>query len=213
VPKEPKKKKAKPTREAGGEKWHDETLDDWDKSVLHLPAYRTIELPNCLPSCLLHFLWLPRCCRHVTLWRAVNTDDFRIFVGDLGIEVSDEGLSRAFMKYPSFLRAKVVKDNRSGKSKGYGFVSLKEGTDFIKAMREMNGVYWPARPPARLCPVNRPHRMGGAGAHAQGSTSATDLSSCAAALGRTASSKSRRARVARAKRVAGSSIASRAGRL
>lgn len=34
-------------------------------------------------------------------------NDFRIFVGNLGNEVSDEMLSLAFRRYPSFNRAKV----------------------------------------------------------------------------------------------------------
>jgi hypothetical protein len=34
-------------------------------------------------------------------------NDFRIFVGDLGSEVNDEALSKAFSRYPSFAKAKV----------------------------------------------------------------------------------------------------------
>lgn len=34
-------------------------------------------------------------------------NDFRIFVGDLGHEVNDEALSKAFSRYPSFAKAKV----------------------------------------------------------------------------------------------------------
>ena len=62
-----------------------------------------------------------------------------MFCGDLGNEVNDEALARAFQKYPSFQKAKVIRDRRSQKSKGYGFVSFKSSEDFIKAMREMNG--------------------------------------------------------------------------
>ncbi len=35
-------------------------------------------------------------------------DDHRIFVGDLGKEVSDEVLARAFAKYPSFLKVRAL---------------------------------------------------------------------------------------------------------
>jgi len=51
-------------------------------------------------------------------------NDFRIFCGDLGNEVNDEVLANAFRKYPSFVKARVVKDKRTLKSKGFGFVSL-----------------------------------------------------------------------------------------
>uniref|UniRef100_A0A8C9FVS4 RRM domain-containing protein n=1 Tax=Pavo cristatus TaxID=9049 RepID=A0A8C9FVS4_PAVCR len=68
-----------------------------------------------------------------------SCDDFRIFCGDLGNEVNDDILARAFGRYPSFLKAKVIRDKRSGKTKGYGFVSFKDPNDYVRAMREMNG--------------------------------------------------------------------------
>lgn len=73
-------------------------------------------------------------------------DDFRIFCGDLGNDVNDEVLTRTFNKYPSFQRARVIRDKRTGKSKGFGFVSFREPQDFIKAMKEMDGRYVGSRP-------------------------------------------------------------------
>ncbi len=49
-------------------------------------------------------------------------------------------MTRAFQKYPSFQKAKVIRDKRTSKTKGYGFVSFKDSSDFIKAMREMDGM-------------------------------------------------------------------------
>lgn len=73
-------------------------------------------------------------------------DDFRIFVGDLGNEVNDEHLARAFSKYSTFLKARVVRDKRTNKTKGFGFVSMGSGDDYMRAMKEMNGVYLGKRP-------------------------------------------------------------------
>jgi RNA recognition motif-containing protein len=75
-----------------------------------------------------------------------DPDDFRVFCGDLGNEVTDDTLARAFSKYPSFRKAKVVRDKRSMKTKGFGFVSFKDPNDFVKAIREMNGKYVGNRP-------------------------------------------------------------------
>jgi len=75
-----------------------------------------------------------------------DQDDFRLFCGDLGNEVNDDVLTRAFNKYPSFQKARVVRDKRSGKTRGYGFVSFRDSQDYIKAMREMNGKYVGNRP-------------------------------------------------------------------
>ncbi|EFJ52313.1 hypothetical protein VOLCADRAFT_72703 [Volvox carteri f. nagariensis] len=73
-------------------------------------------------------------------------NDFRIFVGDIGNEVTDDLLAKSFSKYSSFAKAKVVRDPRTKKSKGYGFVSFLDGNDFAKALREMNGKYIGNRP-------------------------------------------------------------------
>lgn len=73
-------------------------------------------------------------------------NDFRIFCGNMGNEVNDDVLANAFKKYPSFFKARVVKDKRTLKSKGFGFVSLTNVDDYIKAMREMQGKYVGNRP-------------------------------------------------------------------
>jgi len=75
-----------------------------------------------------------------------DSQDFRIFCGDLGNDVTDEVLTRTFGRYPSFVQAKVVRDKRSNKTKGYGFISFRDPTDFTKAMREMDGKYVGSRP-------------------------------------------------------------------
>jgi hypothetical protein len=51
-------------------------------------------------------------------------NDYRLFCGDLGNEVNDDVLSKAFSRFPSFNMARVVRDKRTGKTKGYGFVSF-----------------------------------------------------------------------------------------
>merc|ERR1711936_1367234 len=72
--------------------------------------------------------------------------DFRIFCGDLGNEVTDEVLARTFGRYSSFQKAKVIRDKRTNKTKGFGFVSFRDPSDFTRAMREMNGKYVGSRP-------------------------------------------------------------------
>lgn len=78
-------------------------------------------------------------CAHIDLTIRHLPDDFRLFCGDLGNDVTDEVLTRAFSKYSSFLKAKVVRDKRTNKTKGFGFVSFKDPQDFIRATKEMNG--------------------------------------------------------------------------
>merc|ERR1719226_172324 len=73
-------------------------------------------------------------------------DDYRLFCGDLGNEVTDDLLANAFRKYSSFQKAKVIRDKRTGKTKGYGFVSFSAPEDMVAALRDINGRYVGNRP-------------------------------------------------------------------
>ena len=66
-------------------------------------------------------------------------DDHRIFVGDLGNEVTDETLTLAFKHYRSFNKAKVIRERWNNKTKGYGFVSFSDSADMVACMKSMNG--------------------------------------------------------------------------
>lgn len=63
-----------------------------------------------------------------------------------GNDATDLLLMQAFSKYPSFQRARAVRDKRYNKPAGYGFVSFKEPWDMTAAMREMNNKYIGSRP-------------------------------------------------------------------
>lgn len=71
---------------------------------------------------------------------------FRLFAGNLAGEVTDDSLMKAFAKYPSVQKARVIRDKRTEKSKGYGFVSFSDGDDYFRAAREMQGKYIGSHP-------------------------------------------------------------------
>ncbi|KAL1883148.1 hypothetical protein VTK73DRAFT_9515 [Phialemonium thermophilum] len=70
----------------------------------------------------------------------------RLFVGNLAGEVTDESLLKAFSRWSSVQKAKVIRDKRTNKSKGYGFVSFSDPDDFFQAAKEMNGKYIQSHP-------------------------------------------------------------------
>ena len=70
----------------------------------------------------------------------------RIFVGNLAGEVTDESLLKAFAKYPSVQKARVVRDKRTTKSKGFGFVSFADADEYFQAAKEMNNKYIGSHP-------------------------------------------------------------------
>lgn len=71
---------------------------------------------------------------------------FRLFVGNLAGEVTDDSLLKAFSKYPSVQKARVIRDKRTTKSKGYGFVAFSDGDEYFRAAREMQGKYIGSHP-------------------------------------------------------------------
>lgn len=79
-------------RKGAGKVWEDQTLLEWDsgKASPHTSQYSYISY--------MRFL-----------------DWFRLFVGDLSNDVSEDVLANAFNKYPSFTKAKVVRDRLSQK--------------------------------------------------------------------------------------------------
>ncbi|CAN6596499.1 hypothetical protein TRVA0_001S02850 [Trichomonascus vanleenenianus] len=66
---------------------------------------------------------------------------FRLFIGNLSPEVTDQMLETAFAKYPSISKIKAVMDPKSGKNKGFGFVAFVDPEEYFKAFQEMNGKY------------------------------------------------------------------------
>jgi hypothetical protein len=70
----------------------------------------------------------------------------RLFVGNLAGETTDESLLKAFARWKSVQKAKVVRDKRTTKSKGFGFVSFSDPEDFFQAAKEMNGKYIQSHP-------------------------------------------------------------------
>ncbi|KAK6587752.1 RNA recognition motif [Cryptosporidium xiaoi] len=73
-------------------------------------------------------------------------NDFRLFCGDLGNDVTEEVLANAFKKYPSFEKCKVIRNKHTGKTRGYGFVSFTDPKDMLSALKEMNRKYVGSRP-------------------------------------------------------------------
>lgn len=70
----------------------------------------------------------------------------RLFVGNLAGETTDESLLKAFSRWKSVQKSRVIRDKRTTKSKGFGFVSFSDADDFFQAAKEMNGKYIQSHP-------------------------------------------------------------------
>jgi len=62
-----------------------------------------------------------------------------IFVGNLSRDVSEDDLRQAFESFGQVESAKVIKDQYSGTSKGFGFVEMPVKAEAEAAIKELNG--------------------------------------------------------------------------
>jgi cold-inducible RNA-binding protein len=63
----------------------------------------------------------------------------KLFVGGLSWDTNDEGLRNAFGRCGDVLEAKVITDRDTGRSRGFGFVTLADAGGAQTAMRELDG--------------------------------------------------------------------------
>ncbi|KAK1309428.1 Polyadenylate-binding protein RBP45C [Acorus calamus] len=77
--------------------------------------------------------------------REDTSSHFNIFVGDLAPEVTDNTLYACFSVYPSCSDARVMWDQKTGRSRGFGFVSFRNQTDAQNAINDLTGKWLGSR--------------------------------------------------------------------
>ncbi|KAE8715213.1 Oligouridylate-binding protein 1A [Hibiscus syriacus] len=77
--------------------------------------------------------------------REDTSGHFNIFVGDLSPEVTDAMLFACFYVYPSCSHARVMWDQKTGRSRGFGFVSFRNQQDAQSAINDLNGKWLGSR--------------------------------------------------------------------
>ncbi|PKA52320.1 Polyadenylate-binding protein RBP47B' [Apostasia shenzhenica] len=71
--------------------------------------------------------------------REDTSGHYNIFVGDLSPEVTDAALFACFSVYPSISDARVMWDQKTGRSRGFGFVSFRNHQDAQSAINDLTG--------------------------------------------------------------------------
>ncbi|XVF86934.1 hypothetical protein PTKIN_Ptkin18bG0080700 [Pterospermum kingtungense] len=77
--------------------------------------------------------------------REDTSGHFNIFVGDLSPEVTDAMLFACFSVYPSCSDARVMWDQKTGRSRGFGFVSFRNQQDAQSAINDLSGKWLGSR--------------------------------------------------------------------
>jgi len=61
-----------------------------------------------------------------------------IYVGNLSYEVTEKDLEEAFGAFGEIESVKIIKDNYTGRSKGFGFVEMSNNADAQSAINGLN---------------------------------------------------------------------------
>jgi RNA recognition motif-containing protein len=69
-----------------------------------------------------------------------------IYVGNLPWSTSDQDLADAFGAYGAVEKASIISDRNSGRSKGFGFVTMNNADEANQAIEAMNGTDFGGRP-------------------------------------------------------------------
>jgi len=70
----------------------------------------------------------------------------KLYVGNLPYTINDEGLRNIFAGVGEITDAKVIMDKLSGRSKGFGFVTMKDDAIAQQAIEQMDGKDVEGRP-------------------------------------------------------------------
>lgn len=85
----------------------------------------------------------------------------RLYVGNLSYDSTADGLRQTFSEFGEVTDAHVVIDRESGRSRGFGFVTMSSAQEARTAMEKMNGAVFDGRPIKVNEAEERPSRNGG----------------------------------------------------
>jgi cold-inducible RNA-binding protein len=69
-----------------------------------------------------------------------------LYVGNLPWSINDDGLTQMFAAHGKVARAKVVMDRETGRSRGFGFVTMGSASEGQAAIQTLNGQEVEGRP-------------------------------------------------------------------
>ena len=85
----------------------------------------------------------------------------KIFVGSLSWGTTDQMLNDAFAEFGTISEAKVILDRETGRSRGFGFVTMSQQSEAADAIAALDGQELDGRTVRVNEAQDRPHRDGG----------------------------------------------------
>ena len=69
-----------------------------------------------------------------------------IYVGNLDFKAQEDDLKTLFEEYGEVESVRIITDKYSGRSKGFGFVTMENDTEANDAIENLNGTEFKSRP-------------------------------------------------------------------
>lgn len=69
-----------------------------------------------------------------------------LYVGNINYSLSEDELKKVFERYGKVQSVRIMRDARTGRSKGYAFVGMENDKDAELAKNELNGLELKGRP-------------------------------------------------------------------
>lgn len=91
-----------------------------------------------------------------------------IYVGNLPYSCTEEEVSELFSAHGPVERVKIIMDRETGRSKGFGFVTLGDQSQLNPAIDAVNGLEFQGRVLRANASEPRPPRQGGGGGYGGG---------------------------------------------
>jgi RNA recognition motif-containing protein len=76
----------------------------------------------------------------------LNQKKMNIYVGNLDFKLTEQELSDLFSEFGEVESARIITDKYSGRSKGFGFVTMEDSTAATEAIESLNGREINSRP-------------------------------------------------------------------
>ena len=86
----------------------------------------------------------------------------KLFVGGISWNTSDQGLAQAFEPFGDVIEAKIITDRDTGRSPGFGFVTMGSADEARDAISQMDGASLDGRS-LRVSEAQDKRRGGGGG--------------------------------------------------
>ena len=62
-----------------------------------------------------------------------------IFISNISFKVREDSLTELFSQYGEVISVRIIKDKETKRSKGYGFVEMKNDSEAMNAINTLNG--------------------------------------------------------------------------